>query len=95
MCVCVNEIINGMFVLLTLPVDIVARDLVEQMLSMEPHRRPSADSVLKHPFFWSLERELQFFQVMLTHVLLNVHTVLCTDCMFLTTMIVSPNFMPV
>uniref|UniRef100_A0A8C4FAV7 non-specific serine/threonine protein kinase n=1 Tax=Dicentrarchus labrax TaxID=13489 RepID=A0A8C4FAV7_DICLA len=42
--------------------DIVARDLIEQMLSMEPHRRPSAESVLKHPFFWSLEKELQFFQ---------------------------------
>ncbi|XP_056143450.1 serine/threonine-protein kinase/endoribonuclease IRE1-like isoform X1 [Lampris incognitus] len=42
--------------------DIVARDLIEQMLSMEPHWRPSAECVLKHPFFWSLERELQFFQ---------------------------------
>lgn len=45
--------------------DIVARDLIEQMLSMEPQRRPSAESVLKHPFFWSLEKELQFFQVSL------------------------------
>uniref|UniRef100_A0AAQ6ACY3 non-specific serine/threonine protein kinase n=1 Tax=Amphiprion ocellaris TaxID=80972 RepID=A0AAQ6ACY3_AMPOC len=42
--------------------DIVARDLIEQMLSMDPHRRPSAESVLKHPFFWSQEKELQFFQ---------------------------------
>lgn len=33
------------------------------MLSMEPCRRPSAETVLKHPFFWSLEKELQFFQV--------------------------------
>uniref|UniRef100_A0A4W5QWU4 Uncharacterized protein n=1 Tax=Hucho hucho TaxID=62062 RepID=A0A4W5QWU4_9TELE len=32
------------------------------MLSMEPQRRPSAESVLKHPFFWSLEKQLQFFQ---------------------------------
>lgn len=43
--------------------DIVARNLIEQMLSMDPHKRPSAESVLKHPFFWSLEKELQFFQV--------------------------------
>lgn len=43
--------------------DIVARDLIEQMLSMQPSRRPLADSVLKHPFFWSQEKELQFFQV--------------------------------
>uniref|UniRef100_A0A3Q3NIW6 Serine/threonine-protein kinase/endoribonuclease IRE1 n=1 Tax=Labrus bergylta TaxID=56723 RepID=A0A3Q3NIW6_9LABR len=42
--------------------DIVAKDLIEQMLSMEPQRRPAAESVLKHPFFWSLEKELQFFQ---------------------------------
>ncbi|KAK5885041.1 hypothetical protein CesoFtcFv8_018795 [Champsocephalus esox] len=42
--------------------DFVARALVEQMMSMEPQRRPSAESVLKHPFFWSLEKELQFFQ---------------------------------
>ncbi|XP_077389092.1 serine/threonine-protein kinase/endoribonuclease IRE1 [Festucalex cinctus] len=42
--------------------DIVARDLIEQMLSMKPHLRPTAECVLKHPFFWSLEKELQFFQ---------------------------------
>ncbi|XP_051996106.1 serine/threonine-protein kinase/endoribonuclease IRE1-like isoform X1 [Xyrauchen texanus] len=42
--------------------DIVAQSLIEQMLSMEPEKRPSADRVLKHPFFWSLEKQLQFFQ---------------------------------
>lgn len=42
--------------------DIVARDLVEQMLSVQPSQRPLAESVLKHPFFWSQEKELQFFQ---------------------------------
>lgn len=52
-----------------LPGDIVARDLIEQMLSMDPHWRPSAESVLKHPFFWSLEKELQFFQVTLVFTL--------------------------
>ncbi|XP_061086490.1 serine/threonine-protein kinase/endoribonuclease IRE1-like [Conger conger] len=41
---------------------IVATDLILQMLSMEPQKRPSAESVLKHPFFWSLEKQLQFFQ---------------------------------
>lgn len=49
--------------------DIVARDLMEQMLSVEPYRRPSAESLLKHPFFWSLEKELQFFQVSFTFIL--------------------------
>ncbi|XP_076843113.1 serine/threonine-protein kinase/endoribonuclease IRE1 isoform X2 [Brachyhypopomus gauderio] len=42
--------------------DIVAINLIEQMLSMEPEKRPSAERVLKHPFFWSLEKQLQFFQ---------------------------------
>ncbi|KAL4648006.1 serine/threonine-protein kinase/endoribonuclease IRE1 [Arapaima gigas] len=42
--------------------DIVAADLILQMLSMDPQKRPSAESVLKHPFFWSLEKQLQFFQ---------------------------------
>ncbi|XP_053902680.1 serine/threonine-protein kinase/endoribonuclease IRE1 [Malaclemys terrapin pileata] len=42
--------------------DIVARDLIEQMINMDPQNRPSASCVLKHPFFWDLERQLQFFQ---------------------------------
>ncbi|XP_077184967.1 serine/threonine-protein kinase/endoribonuclease IRE1 [Paroedura picta] len=42
--------------------DIVARDLIEQMISTDPQKRPSANCVLKHPFFWGLEKQLQFFQ---------------------------------
>ncbi|KAJ6656489.1 hypothetical protein lerEdw1_003777 [Lerista edwardsae] len=42
--------------------DIVARDLIEQMISTDPQKRPSACCVLKHPFFWGLEKQLQFFQ---------------------------------
>lgn len=61
---------NGIFkkglMFVQLSEDIVARNLMEQMLSMDPHKRPSAESVLKHPFFWSLEKELQFFQVRVT-----------------------------
>lgn len=49
--------------------DIVARDLIEQMLSVEPYKRPSAESLLKHPFFWNLEKELQFFQVSFSFIL--------------------------
>lgn len=41
----------------------MARDLIERMLNVQPSRRPLAESVLKHPFFWSQEKELQFFQV--------------------------------
>uniref|UniRef100_A0A8D0B6D6 Serine/threonine-protein kinase/endoribonuclease IRE1 n=1 Tax=Salvator merianae TaxID=96440 RepID=A0A8D0B6D6_SALMN len=42
--------------------DIVARDLTEQMINADPQKRPSANCVLKHPFFWILEKQLQFFQ---------------------------------
>ncbi|CAM9545050.1 unnamed protein product [Bubo scandiacus] len=41
---------------------LVARDLIVAMISPEPQRRPSAPVVLAHPFFWSQEKQLQFFQ---------------------------------
>ncbi|XP_066444003.1 serine/threonine-protein kinase/endoribonuclease IRE1 [Eleutherodactylus coqui] len=41
---------------------LVAHNLIEQMIDKEPQKRPSAQAVLKHPFFWSLEKQLQFFQ---------------------------------
>lgn len=43
--------------------DVIARELIEKMIAMDPQQRPSAKHVLKHPFFWSLEKQLQFFQV--------------------------------
>ncbi|XP_051888803.1 serine/threonine-protein kinase/endoribonuclease IRE1-like [Pristis pectinata] len=42
--------------------DIVACDLIQEMINMDPQKRPSAKCVLKNPFFWSLEKQLQFFQ---------------------------------
>lgn len=42
---------------------VVARNLVEAMLSPLPQARPSAPQVLAHPFFWSTAKQLQFFQV--------------------------------
>ncbi|KAI1233600.1 Serine/threonine-protein kinase/endoribonuclease IRE2, partial [Lamprotornis superbus] len=41
---------------------LVARELIVAMISSEPQRRPSACVVLVHPFFWSQEKQLQFFQ---------------------------------
>ncbi|XP_036595234.1 serine/threonine-protein kinase/endoribonuclease IRE2 [Trichosurus vulpecula] len=41
---------------------VIAKDLVEAMLSPQPQLRPSAQFVLAHPFFWSRAKELQFFQ---------------------------------
>ncbi|XP_069808178.1 serine/threonine-protein kinase/endoribonuclease IRE1 isoform X2 [Dendropsophus ebraccatus] len=42
--------------------DLIAHHLIEQMIDKDPQRRPSAPAVLTHPFFWSLEKQLQFFQ---------------------------------
>ncbi|KAM9372405.1 LOW QUALITY PROTEIN: serine/threonine-protein kinase/endoribonuclease IRE2 [Phaethornis superciliosus] len=42
--------------------DLVARELIAAMISPEPQHRPSASMVLVHPFFWSQEKQLQFFQ---------------------------------
>ncbi|NXL85007.1 ERN1 endoribonuclease, partial [Alectura lathami] len=41
---------------------VVARELITSMISSEPQKRPSAPVVLMHPFFWSAEKQLQFFQ---------------------------------
>ncbi|NXI67651.1 ERN1 endoribonuclease, partial [Anseranas semipalmata] len=41
---------------------VVARELIVSMISSEPQKRPSAPMVLMHPFFWSAEKQLQFFQ---------------------------------
>ncbi|XP_076451034.1 serine/threonine-protein kinase/endoribonuclease IRE1-like [Babylonia areolata] len=42
--------------------NVVCRELVESMIQFKPDTRPCASAVLKHPFFWSLERQLAFFQ---------------------------------
>ncbi|XP_030636116.1 serine/threonine-protein kinase/endoribonuclease IRE1, partial [Chanos chanos] len=42
--------------------DVIGRDLIERMISADPESRPSTASILKHPFFWSREKQLQFFQ---------------------------------
>uniref|UniRef100_A0AAX7UVA0 non-specific serine/threonine protein kinase n=1 Tax=Astatotilapia calliptera TaxID=8154 RepID=A0AAX7UVA0_ASTCA len=42
--------------------DVIAQDLIEQMISAEVESRPSTACVLKHPFFWSPEKQLLFFQ---------------------------------
>uniref|UniRef100_A0A8C7JAQ7 non-specific serine/threonine protein kinase n=1 Tax=Oncorhynchus kisutch TaxID=8019 RepID=A0A8C7JAQ7_ONCKI len=42
--------------------DVIARDLIERMINSDPESRPSTSSILKHPFFWSPDKQLQFFQ---------------------------------
>ncbi|XP_074866992.1 serine/threonine-protein kinase/endoribonuclease IRE2 isoform X3 [Carettochelys insculpta] len=42
--------------------NVVARELISMMISNKAQERPSAPRVLMHPFFWSREKQLQFFQ---------------------------------
>nr|XP_056722531.1 serine/threonine-protein kinase/endoribonuclease IRE2 [Euleptes europaea] len=42
--------------------NVVGRELIEAMISSDPRGRPSAAWVLASPFFWSREKQLQFFQ---------------------------------
>uniref|UniRef100_UPI00398F4252 serine/threonine-protein kinase/endoribonuclease IRE1 isoform X2 n=1 Tax=Pristiophorus japonicus TaxID=55135 RepID=UPI00398F4252 len=44
--------------------NVVGRYLIEQMISENPQQRPSTQCVLKHPFFWTKEKQLQFFQIL-------------------------------
>ena len=70
--------------------DLIARDIIMNMLSPEPRDRPSAAKVLKHSFFWNLEKQLQFFQVYIYIYILHHVLVFNSvrDCMSMVTFIV-------
>lgn len=40
---------------------LIEYNLVEKMLEHNPKDRPLIDTILKHPFFWEANRQLQFF----------------------------------
>ncbi|KAM9819589.1 serine/threonine-protein kinase/endoribonuclease IRE1 isoform 2-T2 [Syngnathus typhle] len=60
------NIMSGTYSLLqlmdTIHEDVVAEDLIKRMISPKARSRPSSVGVLKHPFFWSPEKQLLFFQ---------------------------------
>ena len=41
----------------------LAQVLVDSMIARSPEQRPTANDVLRHPFFWSCDRQLRFFEV--------------------------------
>lgn len=59
------NILAGEYNIDSLPVTdcFVRKQLIEAMIDFDPDSRPTAKAVLKHPFFWSKERQLAFFQV--------------------------------
>ncbi|XP_072026641.1 serine/threonine-protein kinase/endoribonuclease IRE1-like [Amphiura filiformis] len=57
------NILNGEFSLDRISQDdIVSRQLLARMMDTVPSLRPLTKSILKHPFFWNHEKQLQFFQ---------------------------------
>jgi serine/threonine protein kinase len=41
---------------------VLLKDLIMRMLDRKPERRPTADTILKHPLFWEAHRRLQFLE---------------------------------
>ncbi|WAQ95754.1 ERN1-like protein [Mya arenaria] len=58
------NILTGDFNIDSLPMTdfCVRKKLIEDMIDFDPDSRPTAKAVLKHPFFWSREKQLGFFQ---------------------------------
>lgn len=42
---------------------VLADELIRDMISKDPSRRPTAKALLTHPFFWNAEKILSFLQV--------------------------------
>lgn len=42
---------------------VLAEELIKDMISREPVKRPTAKAILSHPFFWNAEKILNFLQV--------------------------------
>ncbi|CAG2191335.1 ERN1 [Mytilus edulis] len=59
-----SNILEGDYSLQSLPMTdfYVRRDLIDRLLCFEPSKRLCAKAILKHPLFWSRERQMAFFQ---------------------------------
>lgn len=42
--------------------DLVAKDLIELMISDEPEKRPNVEDCLNHPFFWSKHKRVEYLK---------------------------------
>jgi serine/threonine-protein kinase/endoribonuclease IRE1 len=42
--------------------DLITRHLITHMIQSEPDKRPGADCVLTHPYFWDAQHQLAFLQ---------------------------------
>lgn len=46
---------------------VLAEELIKDMISEIPIRRPTAKATLTHPFFWNAEKILNYLQVIISH----------------------------
>ncbi|XP_041821252.1 serine/threonine-protein kinase/endoribonuclease IRE1-like [Chelmon rostratus] len=60
-CKCENNIIEGNYSLHHVQ-DVVAKDLIEWMITEEPKDRPKVEECLSHPFFWTPERRVEYLR---------------------------------
>ncbi|XP_030635051.1 serine/threonine-protein kinase/endoribonuclease IRE1a-like [Chanos chanos] len=44
--------------------DEIAKDLIERMINQEPKERPKVEDTLRHPFFWTNERRIDYLKRM-------------------------------
>uniref|UniRef100_A0A8C6UL61 Uncharacterized protein n=1 Tax=Neogobius melanostomus TaxID=47308 RepID=A0A8C6UL61_9GOBI len=42
--------------------DVVAKDLIEWMINKEPKNRPSVEQCLRHPFFWTKHKRVEYLR---------------------------------
>ncbi|XP_075968400.1 serine/threonine-protein kinase/endoribonuclease IRE2-like isoform X2 [Anarhichas minor] len=58
---CDGNIHEGKYTL-DLVEDVVAKDLIEWMINKEPKDRPQVEDCLRHPFFWTPERKVEYLR---------------------------------
>ncbi|KAK4483170.1 hypothetical protein RD792_010350 [Penstemon davidsonii] len=54
-----------------------AKDLIFQLLNLDPELRPTAAKVLKHPFFWDAEKRVSFLCAVSDHINLGPRNASC------------------
>lgn len=49
---------------------VLAEELITDMISKDPAKRPPAKAVIMHPFFWNSEKILNFLQVIKIRIIM-------------------------
>ncbi|KAJ4948724.1 hypothetical protein JOQ06_020249 [Pogonophryne albipinna] len=60
---CEHNIVKGNYTLEHVQ-DVLAKDLIEWMIDAEPKNRPKVEECLRHPFFWTPDRRIEYLRKM-------------------------------